>query len=51
MRTHHTTPVDAQGRPNLSPFSFFNVFGADPPLCIFSPARRGTDNTTKDIRP
>ncbi len=40
--------VDARGRPNLSPFSFFNVFGADPPLCIFSPARRGTDNTTKD---
>jgi flavin reductase (DIM6/NTAB) family NADH-FMN oxidoreductase RutF len=40
--------VDAEGRPNLSPFSFFNVFGADPPLCIFSPARRGTNNTTKD---
>ncbi|MCB0794723.1 MAG: flavin reductase family protein [Flavobacteriales bacterium] len=40
--------VDAEGRPNLSPFSFFNVFSADPPLCIFSPARRGTNNTTKD---
>ncbi len=40
--------MDAEGRPNLSPFSFFNVFGANPPLCIFSPARRGTDNTTKD---
>ena len=40
--------VDAQGRPNLSPFSFFNVFGSNPPLCIFSPARRGTNNTTKD---
>lgn len=40
--------VDAEGRPNLSPFSFFNVFGANPPLCIFSPARRGRDNTTKD---
>jgi len=40
--------VDAEGRPNLSPFSFFNVFGAAPPLLIFSPARRGRDNTTKD---
>lgn len=39
--------VDAQGRPNLSPFSFFNVFGANPPIAIFSPARRGRDNTTK----
>ncbi len=40
--------VDAEGRPNLSPFSFFNVFGANPPLLIFSPARRGRDNSTKD---
>lgn len=39
--------VDAKGRSNLSPFSFFNVFGANPPLMIFSPARRGRDNTTK----
>jgi len=39
--------IDEQGRPNLSPFSFFNVFGANPPLLIFSPARRGRDNTTK----
>lgn len=39
--------IDADGRPNLSPFSFFNVFGANPPLLIFSPARRGRDNTTK----
>jgi len=39
--------IDAQGRPNLSPFSFFNVFGANPPTAIFSPARRGRDNTTK----
>lgn len=40
--------IDADGRPNLSPFSFFNVFGANPPLLIFSPARRGRDNSTKD---
>lgn len=39
--------IDADGKPNLSPFSFFNVFGANPPLMIFSPARRGRDNTTK----
>lgn len=39
--------VDSQGRPNLSPFSFFNVFSANPPILIFSPARRGRDNTVK----
>jgi flavin reductase (DIM6/NTAB) family NADH-FMN oxidoreductase RutF len=39
--------VDAAGRVNLSPFSFFNVFSAKPPILIFSPARRVRDNTTK----
>lgn len=39
--------VDAEGNPNLSPFSFFNVFSANPPIMIFSPARRVRDNTTK----
>ena len=39
--------VDGEGRVNLSPFSFFNCFGANPPLLIFSPARKGRDNTTK----
>lgn len=39
--------IDAEGNPNLSPFSFFNVFSANPPVLIFSPARRGRDNTTK----
>lgn len=39
--------LDEKGRPNLSPFSFFNVFGSNPPVLIFSPARRGRDNTTK----
>lgn len=39
--------IDAQGRVNLSPFSFFNVFSANPPILVFSPARRGRDNTTK----
>ena len=39
--------IDADGNPNLSPFSFFNVFSANPPIMIFSPARRVRDNTTK----
>jgi flavin reductase (DIM6/NTAB) family NADH-FMN oxidoreductase RutF len=39
--------VDKDGNVNLSPFSFFNCFGANPPILIFSPARRGRDNTTK----
>ncbi len=39
--------LDEEGRPNLSPFSFFNVFSANPPILIFSPARRGRDNTVK----
>ena len=39
--------IDADGNPNLSPFSFFNVFSANPPVLIFSPARRVRDNTTK----
>jgi flavin reductase (DIM6/NTAB) family NADH-FMN oxidoreductase RutF len=39
--------LDENGKPNLSPFSFFNVFSANPPILIFSPARRGRDNTVK----
>ena len=39
--------IDANGNVNLSPFSFFNVFSANPPILIFSPARRVRDNTTK----
>jgi flavin reductase (DIM6/NTAB) family NADH-FMN oxidoreductase RutF len=39
--------IDADGNPNLSPFSFFNVFSANPPILIFSPARRVSNNTTK----
>ncbi len=39
--------IDAEGNPNLSPFSFFNVFSANPPILIFSPARRVRNNTTK----
>lgn len=40
--------VDADGNDNLAPFSFFNVFSANPPILIFSPARSGRTNTTKD---
>lgn len=39
--------MDVEGRPNLSPFSFFNVFSANPPILVFSPARRVRGNTTK----
>jgi len=39
--------VDENGVPNLSPFSFFNVFGSKPPILIFSPSRRVRDNTIK----
>ena len=39
--------VDANGNPNLSPFSFFNVFSANPPILVFSPARRVRDNSVK----
>ncbi len=39
--------MDVYGNPNLSPFSFFNVFSANPPILIFSPARRVRNNTTK----
>ena len=39
--------IDSEGNSNLSPFSFFNVFGSKPPVCIFSPARRVRDNTIK----
>jgi len=39
--------IDSAGNINLSPFSFFNMFSSNPPILIFSPSRRGRDNTTK----
>jgi flavin reductase (DIM6/NTAB) family NADH-FMN oxidoreductase RutF len=39
--------IDKNGNPNLSPFSFFNVFSANPPILVFSPARRVRDNSIK----
>jgi flavin reductase (DIM6/NTAB) family NADH-FMN oxidoreductase RutF len=39
--------IDKEGNVNLSPFSFFNLFSSNPPIVIFSPARRVRDNTTK----
>ena len=39
--------IDGEGRVNLSPFSFFNLFGTTPPILIFSPSRRVRDNSTK----
>ena len=39
--------ISKNGKPNLSPFSFFNVFSSNPPILIFSPARRVRNNTIK----
>ncbi len=39
--------IDENGNVNLSPFSFFNLVSSHPPILVFSPARRGRDNTTK----
>jgi flavin reductase (DIM6/NTAB) family NADH-FMN oxidoreductase RutF len=39
--------IDKSGNNNLSPFSFFNIFSNNPPMIVFSPARRVRDNTTK----
>ncbi len=39
--------ISKNGNPNLSPFSFFNVFSANPPILIFSPLRRMRDASTK----
>lgn len=39
--------IDKAGNVNLSPFSFFNLFSSNPPIVIFSPARRARDNSTK----
>lgn len=39
--------IDKAGNVNLSPFSFFNLFSSNPPVVIFSPARRVRDNSTK----
>jgi flavin reductase (DIM6/NTAB) family NADH-FMN oxidoreductase RutF len=40
--------IDKDGNPNLAPFSFFNVFSANPPIAVFSPARSGRTGATKD---
>lgn len=41
------TSMDREGRVNLAPFSFFNAFGANPPVVIFSPLLR-RDGSKKD---
>ncbi len=41
------TTIDAEGRVNLAPFSFFNAFGANPPVVVFSPGLR-RDGSKKD---
>jgi len=44
----YASTIDKDGKPNLSPFSFFNVFGSNPPIAIFSPARSGRSGRTKN---
>ena len=39
--------IDAEGRVNLSPYSFFNAFSSNPPILVFSPANRVRNNTQK----
>ena len=39
--------INKNGDVNLSPFSFFNVFSVNPPVCVFSPTTKARDNTTK----
>ena len=39
--------IDSAGNTNLSPFSFFNLFSSNPPILVFSPARRVRNNTVK----
>ncbi|MFN5652574.1 MAG: flavin reductase family protein, partial [Flavobacteriia bacterium] len=40
--------IDRESKPNLAPFSFFNVFSANPPILVFSPARSGRTGQSKD---
>jgi len=40
--------IDKNENVNLAPFSFFNIFGINPPTLIFSPSRRGRDGSLKD---
>jgi len=40
--------MDKEGKPNLSPFSFFNIFSAKPPIAVFSPSRNGRTGATKN---
>lgn len=39
--------IDAEGKPNLAPFSFFNVFSAKPPILVFAPNNSGRDGSPK----
>jgi flavin reductase (DIM6/NTAB) family NADH-FMN oxidoreductase RutF len=34
------TTIGADGKVNAAPFSFFNVMGANPPICAFAPGDR-----------
>jgi flavin reductase (DIM6/NTAB) family NADH-FMN oxidoreductase RutF len=41
------TTVSADGKVNAAPFSFFNLLGANPPICAFAPGDRD-NGTPKD---
>ena len=41
------TTINADGMVNAAPFSFFNLMGANPPICAFAPGDRD-DGTPKD---
>lgn len=40
--------IDKLGNVNLSPFSFFNIMGINPPILVFAPNNRGRDGSKKD---
>jgi flavin reductase (DIM6/NTAB) family NADH-FMN oxidoreductase RutF len=40
--------LDKLGNVNLSPFSFFNIMGINPPILVFAPNNRGRDGSKKD---
>jgi len=39
--------IDAEGKPNLAPFSFFNVVSGNPPVLVFAPNNSGRDGSPK----
>jgi len=40
--------IDSLGRPNLAPFSYFNLVSAEPPIVMFAPNEKDSAGTPKD---